>query len=188
MMKDLGMIFLEDIKDARKMTHLICKEPLKRKPKVMIAMNVTQDILRYDWLIESDKKGKPVPCQDYIVEDSAAFCFSVSIPRATAFRKKHVAVLTGWSIAVCKGVAGKKAPALDELECMVKTAGAEWLGELTAKTLLRDSMIILTSSEKPTKAEEKQTKWFAENSNAHIAPISWLFDTLMSQQHNLGDA
>jgi hypothetical protein len=49
-----------------------------------------------------------------------------------------------------------------------------------------DSMIVLTS-EKVTKTEEKQAKRFIEN-NAHIKPISWLFDTLMAQQHDLEKA
>jgi hypothetical protein len=192
--------FVERTEDAHLATHVIAsdgKQPLKRTPKLMIAMNKTPNIVLLDWLVESAKQGTALPCDKFLVKDKEAevvygFRMEDTVKRIKEHLENETALLQGKLVYVCKGVAGNKAPSESEFKCIVEAAGGHWLPGLKDLPSMAQmpKLIIITSSE--PKEAVKQVKIKAVvNAIKHGAlqrTTSWLFDGMMTQHLSFDEA
>ena len=107
-----------------------------------------------------------------------------SLARAAEMRKEGKKLFDGWSIHVCKGVAGKKAPPEAELKAIVEQAGGAWTSTLSQKVLgeLDLSRLIVITSDPETK-QQVSAKLVKEalNSGAKKLTTSSLFGCIMRQ-------
>ena len=188
-----GAKWVETTEEAHLATHVIAKkgkDPLKRTPKLMIAMNKTPNIVTLDWLIESAKKGTALPCDRYLVKDKAAektykFRMAETVERIKDHIEHGTAVLSGKSVFVCKGVAGDNAPKEDELRCIVEAAGGSWLSTLEKATAKpTEDLIIITSKDQPVASKQIKERAVAGaiKKGALQKTTTWLFDGIMAQQ------
>lgn len=195
MINYIGGTFLEEAKDAHKATHVIASdgsESLKRTPKLMIAMNRTPNIVTLDWLVESAKAKKALPCDKFLIlnDKEAENRYGFSMREALRRTRKNVRegspVFGGIAIFVCDGVAGRQAPSKKELKLIVEAAGGKWLPKVD-KWQPKDgsrALVVVTSSD--SKHAKKQTK------SKHVARVlslgaeekttAWLFDSMMAQK------
>ena len=188
-----GASWVETTEEAHLATHVIAKkgkDPLKRTPKLMIAMNKTPNIVTFDWFLESAKKGTALPCDRYLVKDKVAektynFRMVETAERIKEHLKHNTSVLSGKAIFVCKGVAGDNAPKEDELICIVEAAGGRWLSMLeTTATASTEDLIIITSKDQSAASKQVKERAVARalKEGALQKPTTWLFDGMMAQQ------
>jgi hypothetical protein len=132
--KKIGAYLLEDIKDAPRATVVIAGDKtssMRRTPKLMIGMCNTGSIVDLRWLVESGKAQRALPPEDFLLkddkeaEDKYSFSMHTSINRAKQLRSNNEKVFSGWSVHVCRGVAGNKAPPQEELKLIVQQSGTE---------------------------------------------------------------
>lgn len=191
MVKGLGAVLVENIADAHTATHVIAsdeKTSMRRTPKLMIALCSTENIVSLNWLVESAEAKKLLPCRDYVIADAHAekkYGFSMKKTLKT-IESRRSRLLEGWSVYVCKGVAGNKAPGADELQLMIEAAGGSLLGSFTKKKGLDFSKIlIITSDPETSKQVSTKTVAAALDEGASKRTVKWLFDALMKQESDL---
>lgn len=191
MVQTIGGVLIDDIKDAWSATHVIAtdgRQPIKRTPKLMIAISRTPNIVSLEWLISSAKAGSALPCDDFLVLDDHVaekkydFSMSETLSRVKMFVERDRYLLDGISIFVCDGVAGNKAPPLDELRMIVEAAGGRWL------TLLDfwdgdSKLTIITSADASNqkKQERQRVVSSAVRDGASLKSVSLLFRCIMRQ-------
>jgi len=198
MVTSIGGELLEDVEDAHKATHVIAgddKTSLRRTPKLMIGICRTSNILHINWLIKSAKAREPLPCNDYLLlndkkaERQYDFVMREALQRGDAMRREGVFLLSGYSVYVCNGVAGNKAPPEKELKLIVDAAGGEWLPSVSSRAIkdknVDASKILIIAPEKPTKKKAKtaEAKGIekAIKQGAQSYPASWLFHCIIRQ-------
>lgn len=196
MLDDIGGILLESVEDACTATHVIATrdgEPLKRTPKLMIAMNTTHNIVTLDWLRDSAKAGKPLPSDNYLIEDREAekkFHFSIQKAMQTIRRrvKEKDPVLKDAALYFCHGVAGNKAPEEDELKLIVRAAGGVWLKKPN-ESHEASHLVVITSNDKKQAEKQKKVKTVKQaiEDGASVKSAGWLFDTMMKQELDLDE-
>ena len=177
--------------DWLRVTHLLVEGEvkIKRSAKVMVAMSRASYVVTVDWLrscIENKTHIPPTHRVDVKVpknEESNKTISADSLERASVMRKTGKGVLSGCAISLCKQVAGKRAPTLQELECMVTAAGADWMGECIPEKQSRGKRTIVITSDPCSKRQEKALK--IRGDGVLTKTTSWLFDTLMFQRLDL---
>lgn len=192
--KRLGGTVLEDVNEAHLATHIIASEKgnsMRRTPKLMIGMCHTGNIVSVDWLTESCKAKQVLPADNFLLvndkkfEKKCNFEMRSALESSAELRKKGKKVLSGWSVHVCKGVAGEKAPPEQEMKLIVEHAGGVWTPSLSQKKLadvdLSKIVIITSDPEVQKQASVKPVKNVLDK-GAKKATTSWLFDTLMRQE------
>ena len=195
MVKNLGAVLIDKIADAHLATHVIAyddKTPMRRTPKLMIALSSkTKNIVRLQWLLESHAANELLPCDDFLALDKVAekkYIFSMkktlSIIESRIVNDTPL-LLEGWSVFVCKGVAGNRAPDANELRIMVEAAGGSWLSSWTKKGLDFSKLLIITSDPEESKQVSVKAVCGALENGAAKRTTSWLFDTLMKQELDL---
>jgi hypothetical protein len=125
---------LEDIKDAPRATVVIAGDEtssIRRTPKLLIGLCNTGAIVGLRWLVESGKAKRALAPADFLLTDDIeaevkyGFSMQTSIDRSERLRSNDKKVFSGWSVHVCRGVAGNKAPPQEELKLIVQQAGTE---------------------------------------------------------------
>ena len=195
MVNNLGAVLIDKIADAHTATHVIAfddKTPMRRTPKLMIALSCkTKNIVRLQWLIESHAANELLPCEDFLALDKVAEKkYSFSMKKTLSIIGSRIdsdtpRLLEGWSVFVCKGVAGNQAPDAKELRLMVEAAGGSWLSSVTKKGLDFSKLLIITSDPEESKQVSMKTVSGALENGAAKRTTSWLFDTLMKQDSDL---
>jgi hypothetical protein len=191
MVKSLGAVLLRDHAEAHTATHVVAsdgKKEMKRTVKLMIAMCRTTNIVTIDWLVQSAKKGVVLPCVDFRVQDHRAeqahnFSMSRSLQNLDRHLRKGVLLLSGWSVFVCPGVAGKKAPPTNDFRLLVEAAGAIWLASISMPDLNMTKVVVITSD--PEMKAQQKTTATAVNKGASKRTKTWLFDAMMRQEIDL---
>jgi hypothetical protein len=154
----------------------------------MIAFCRTPNIVSIDWLIQSIKVGKVLSCDKYLaVNDSKAekqyqFTLHDTIKTIQSNLVNDMYLLTGWSVYVCDGVAGKKAPPADELQLIIEAADGIWLPTLST---MSDKTLIITSDPETKKQISNKNITSALKSGAIKKTVSWLFHCIMTQKLNI---
>jgi hypothetical protein len=191
-LKKIGAILVNDIVDAHTATHAIITDgtaPIRRTPKLMIAFCRTPNIVTADWLIQSLKVGKALPCEGFLaINDDKAekqyqFALCDTIARIETNIANRMYLLSGWSVHVCEGVAGKKAPPEDELQSIVEAADGIWLRSLSLKASNRT--LVITSDPETKKQISNKSVVAALKSGAVKKTTTWLFHAIMRQQLNI---
>jgi Regulator of Ty1 transposition protein 107 BRCT domain len=172
MVKQLGGVIIEDLKDAHKCTHLVAsdgKTSIKRTPKLMIALCVTTNIVTLKWLQDSAASGTLRDTKQYLIlrdkEAEKAYSFSMSktLQRVKGRQAKGMTLLQGRKVFVCQTVFknmedGKKSPPPTDLRLIVGAAGGQWVDkskDLNAASA-REFLVITNSDPKLKKSQEKQ--------------------------------
>jgi len=192
MIDSIGATLVESIDDATSATHVIAgdgKTPLRRTPKLMICLCHTSNILHMDWLTQSSKVCKPLGCDDYLLLDDKCaettynFSMQKTLKNIDAIRKSGRSLFFGWSIYICKGVAGNKAPPLHELHLIVRAAGGNLLSSISASATKRldPNKIIIITSDPPTPAQKIELDSQKVSLCRGQRTTSWLFHCLITQ-------
>lgn len=158
---------------------------------VQIGLCNTRNIVDLAWLAASLKAKKGLPVDDYLLtndkEAESKYDFSMqnSLANADEMQKKGTKVLTGWSVHVCKGVAGNKAPPAKELKLIVENAGGAWKPSLAQGPLANSDfsrlLIITSDPEKKSQTTVRAVK-AALADGATKKTTSWLFGCMMKQE------
>lgn len=200
MIKRLGGVLLEDINDAHTATHVISTdgtESIRRTPKLMIGICRTRNIVNKQWLLDSSKQGRSLPCDDFLIlndtEAEAKYDFSMrdTLERISSNIEQGTSLLGGWWIYVCKGVAGNKAPSEEELKLIVEAAGGTWLSSLNPsgmKDVDASRLLMVTGDPETKKQLSPKPVASALRSGAVKQTTSWLFHAIMTQHLDLPTA
>jgi hypothetical protein len=186
----LGVELLDSDTPAewQEVTHLVVKggtQP-RRTPKLMVAMCRASYIVSIEWIRQCLAEGLLVECDEFAVVNSNADAdptkqiTPLNLERAQELRDNNNYVLAGHGLAICKGVAGNKAPQLKELQSMVEAAGADWLGEGAPED--SEPAIVITN-DPPATAQKRTLRALSEKIT--VKTTTWLFDTMMSQKLDL---
>ena len=190
----LGMTLLdtENPVEWGKVTHLLVDEKVntKRTAKVMVGICRAKHVCTTAWLqtcLENDQV-QPLPS---LVDPKVRTnpepnkrITNESLERALELRRAGKYILSDCAVSVCKRVAGEKAPSLDELRCMVENAGGIFLGEFVPEKTIQGKHTIVITSDPCTRTQKKSLETRGEG--VITKTTSWLFDTLMLQQLDLG--
>lgn len=193
MLKKINGTLLENVEQAHTATHAIVTDggvPIRRTPKLMIALCRTSNIITSDWLLQSCNAGKALKTDKFLVlEDDKAekqynFSLRKTISRINTNIKNEKYLLDGWSVYVCNGVAGNKSPPEKELRLIVEAAGGKWLASLSSKSSVVSSKntIIVTSDPESKKQISSKDVIAALKSGAHKKTTAWLFHAMMTQE------
>jgi hypothetical protein len=117
-------------------------------------------------LIQSAKAREALPCNDFLLlgdkkaEETYDFDMRITLQRGDKLRRKNKFLLSGYSVYVCSGVAGVKAPPKEELNLIVNAAGGKWLSSLAPRDIgdINASKILIVTKEKPDKKKTKSTE------------------------------
>jgi hypothetical protein len=206
MVKSIGGIFIDDLAVAHTATHVIAsdgKKAVRRTVKLMIAHCRTAHIVSLDWLIASASEGKALECTDFLImnndklrkeaEKRYVFSFLKSMNNRTRRLKDGVHLLDGWSVYVCRGVAGNNAPSEEEFRLLVEAAGASWLTDPCASfgerlddssattSTQRRLLLIVTSDPERTCQVWPDDVDIAVRNGAAKRKTTWLFNAFMAQ-------
>lgn len=193
MVTKIGAVLIEKLADAHTATHVIVfdgKVEIRRTAKLMIALCRTANILSLDWLVRSAAQARPLPCKDYLildkkVEQQYKFKMRNTLNNLSRRLEHRVYLLDGWSVYVCKGVAGKKAPPVEEFQFIVEAAGASWLKSLPARGLDYGKVVIITSDPETKEQASMKSVAHAVKNGATKKKTTWLFHAMMTQEVDL---
>jgi hypothetical protein len=185
---------------AYTVTHVIVSDgsgSLRRTPKLLIGLCRTYNIVSLRWLQDSYQKGYAIPCDKYLVlndrkaESSYDFSMQKTLERVKQRMNTGKYLLHGWSVHICRGVAGNKAPSTPELKLIVQAAGAEWIAKLTTSMVESPDkckrILIITSKpdDKPENKSKRTNITTAILNGAAKRSIQWLLHSLMTQEVDL---
>jgi hypothetical protein len=154
----------------------------------MIAMSVTPNIVTMDWLCRSAKTKSPLPCEKFLIRDKDFekhynFSMEKAYNRIFSHVKNDTRLLEGWSVFVCPGVAGNKAPPTIELKLIVEAARGSWLTKLAPNPKVSyDKTLIITSDPPTSKQENAKYVENAVKEGARKRTTTWLFRATMTQE------
>ena len=147
----------------------------------MICISSTSKILNIEWLEQSCENNQILDTSDFLhVNDTEAeqrydFSMSETISNGIIARRRG-GVLGGWWIYVCNGVAGNRAPSMEELQLIIEAAGGTVLRSLSDSGYDPEKTIILTS-DPSTSAQLSESRQIGV---PHTT--SWLFHTIITQR------
>jgi len=156
----------------------------------MIALCVTQNILRMEWLKKSLAQKLALPSSEYLLvgDETAEKKYKFTMTETLERQKKMVArgetLLQGRSVFVCSGVAGNKAPKSEELQRIIQAAGGVWLTAVSKLLKEECHSAVIVTSDPP--GEQLRTKTVAKAIEKGIPHVTtkWLFDCIMKQELN----
>ena len=178
---------ISDLKDAHTATHLISPMPMKRTPKLLIAMCCTNNIVGIEWLDACMKEGKAVKTRKFqLTRDKEAetkynFSMADSLKRAAERRHQNKKLLDGFDVFFCRHVAGNtskqnRTPKLSEYRSILEAAGATIVNALPDDTT--NTIVVTSKIDKEAKAQLKALK-----KTVHVSKTTdELFQILMDQQ------
>lgn len=184
MIKAINAKLVEKLQDIDENTFVIAGDDdvsLRRTPKLMIAFCRTPHIVHLNWLLSSNKIGLPLESNEYLLlSDYAAerrYSFSMKESLANAIiARQNGGILAGWTIYVCKGVAGNRAPDTKELKAIIDAAGGAYI-----TTRPRSSKHVLILSSDPV-TEDQKCEHDLVGLTTKMITTSKLFDSLIKQR------
>eukprot|EP01082_Thalassiosira_pseudonana_P003977 g2967.t1 g2967 contig12:1169612-1173956(+) len=191
MLDSIGAKLVDSLEEAPTATHVIAsdgKTKLRRTPKLMICICKVSKILSIEWLEKSFAAQRVLDTDNFLLlgdkEAEKAYNFSMKETLVNGeVARENGGVLGGWSVFVCPGVAGNKAPSTQEFNLILKAAGATVLKSLSKSDTSDPTKTIVITSEPSTKAQlsvcgvERVSKL-----GAKIFPAPWLFHTIITQK------
>lgn len=195
MIDDIGAQFVDSIEDAPTVTHVIAsdgKSNVRRTPKLMICICKTSQILSSEWLEQSAKEQRVLDTDDFLLlgdkeaEQTYHFSMKETLNNGRKARLDRGGVLGEWSIYICSGVAGNKAPSSKDLNIIVQATGATLLSSL--KTIVNPLKTIVITSDPGAQSQLKESGVAkAKGLGAKVLTTSWLFSTIITQQISFAD-
>ena len=196
MISDIGATCIDSITHAHDATHVIAADDgtsLRRTPKLMICVCRTSNILHMSWLVKSAEKGRPLPCNGHLLlndtkaESTYNFSMKETLKNGIEVRTNQGGLLDGWKVFFCKGVAGHKAPSMQELRLIIDAAGGTVLDTLTTKeagAIASDRSVLIVTSDPPTAAQKSQADKLMEKlgTSGRVETTSWLFQCIIRQK------
>jgi len=188
---EIGAELVESIKDANTVTHVIVtdgkKISMRRTPKLMICLCNTSNVVSLQWLEQSARMQTVLDTKPFLwLNDKKAqkaynFDMETTLNNGMLARKRRGGLLGGWCVYICQGVAGNKAPPMDELRMMVEGASGIALDDLLSGDAEFTKTIILTG-DKPTKKQlaEPGVAEFKRKGARLLSPSSF-FDIFINQ-------
>jgi hypothetical protein len=163
------------------------KTKLRRTPKLMICVCITPNILSIDWLEQSAKEQCVLETDDFLLlndkeaEKTYNFSMKATIENGKTARMASGGVLGGWSVYICRGVAGKNAPSSKEFALLIEAAGATMLRNLN-DVPTPDKTIVITSDPITDDQRLEEGVEGATRRGAELLTTTWLFHTIITQQ------
>ena len=163
------------------------KTKLRRTPKLMICVCRTPKILSIDWLEQSAKEQCVLETDDFLLlndkeaEKTYNFSMKATIENGKTARMASGGVLGGWSVYICRGVAGKNAPSSKEFALLIEAAGATMLRNLN-DVPTPDKTIVITSDPITDDQRLEEGVEGATRRGAELLTTTWLFHTIITQQ------
>jgi hypothetical protein len=141
---------IENISDAHYVTHVVVTDgiaDIRRTCKLMIGICRTNNIITFDWIIDSSKYGKVLDISKYQIQYNAPYCHAIEqqykFSMRTALRNiqnrynnsttdgdnnnNNNLLFHGWHIYICPKVAGNKAPTTMEFQYIIEASGGIYL-------------------------------------------------------------
>ena len=192
MIEAIGAELVESIEEASTATHVIAsdgKTKLRRTPKLMICISKVSKILSIDWLERSSAELKVLDTDDFLLlddkeaEETYNFSMKETLDNGLVARCERGGVLGGWSVYICSGVAGNKAPTRKELHLILEAAGAHVLESLSETHCTDPAKTIVLTSDPCTEAQLREDGIQRVTSlGARKFSTSWLFRTIITQR------
>ncbi len=191
MIETIGAEYVNSIEEAHTATHVIASDgitKLRRTPKLMICICRVAQILSIEWLEQSAKQQCILDTNEFLLLDDREaerrynFSMKTTIRNGILARKRRGGVLGGWSVYICSGVAGNKAPSLREIHLIIEAGGGQVMKSLSStESSDRTKTIVLTSdpSTKLQLGELGVAK--AKSCGAKVMSTSSLFHTIITQ-------
>ena len=92
-------------------------------------------------------------------------------------------LLSGWSVYLCTGVAGKKAPPKHEMQMIVEAAGGIWMEKIPNNITV--PLLIITSNPEQKKQVSPKAVQHALRQGAEKRTTKWLFSATFTQTTDL---
>lgn len=158
----------------------------------MICVCKTPNILSIDWLEQSAKEKCVLEPDDFLLlndteaENTYNFSMKATLENGKKVRSTTGGILGGWSVYICRGVAGKNAPSTKEFALLIDATGAILLRNLV-DVPTPNKTIVITSNPitKGQRSEEGVEDLMCQG--ARMFTTSWLFRTIITQQLCLED-
>ena len=178
-------------------THVITTLPLKRTPKLMIAINSgVKYILTEQWLIDSIKAGKCMEVNSYqskyiardkVKESQWGFDMSVTLmkPRGDPDYQR---IFNNLSIYVTDGICGKSAPPVEELKAIIESGGGKLLTSLPKEkpnTNMYEKLMIISDSQHLSSLSSSVKKAASKSIGEGIYSIEIIFLSVLRQSLDL---
>ena len=190
MIEAVGAEIVESIEEAHTATHVIVTDgatKFRRTPKLMVCICRSPNIVTLKWLEQSAKEQRVLDTTPYLlVDDKEAekrYCFSMKETIQNGIQMREIGgVLGGFSIYICSGVAGNKAPSTNELNLIIEAAGGKVLSSLATHKSLDPAKTIVLASDPSTSSQLREPGVRnIVNLGGKIVSTSWLFHVIITQ-------
>ena len=191
MIETIGAEYVNSIEEAHTATHVIASDgttKLRRTPKLMICICRVAQILSIEWLEQSAKQQCVLDTNDFLLLDDREaekrynFSMKTTLRNGILARKRRGGVLGGWSVYICSGVAGNKAPSLREIHLIIEAGGGQVMKSLSRTESFDRTKIIVLTSDPSTKLQLGELGVAkAKRCGAKVMSTSSLFHTIITQ-------
>jgi serine/threonine protein kinase len=191
MIETIGAEFVHSIEEAHTATHVIASDgitKLRRTPKLMICICRVAQILSIEWLEQSSKLQCVLDTDDFLLlndreaEKRYDFSMKTTLRNGILARKRRGGVLGGWSVYICSGVAGNRAPSLKEIHLIIEAGGGQVLKCLVNTDAFDPPKTIVLTSDPSTKSQfGERGVAKAVRFGAKVMSTSLLFHTIITQ-------
>lgn len=185
----IGATVIDNPADA---TYLITTLPLKRTPKLMVAINSgVSYIVSLSWLSDSSKAGKPIAIKSldsskYIIRDKEKEkLWGFSMPNTLSKSRgagASVGVFSNISVFLTSKICGTTAPPLDQMREIIESGQGKLVDRLIAST--GDSQQLVIVSNEAGLSELTDEEWVASQNGLGrgIYGIDFLFVAVLRQE------
>ena len=153
----------------------------------MICVCKTPNILSIDWLEQSAKEQSALATDKFLLlndteaEKTYNFSMKATLENGKKVRATSGGILGGWSVFICRGVAGKNAPSINELHSLIEATGATLLQSLLDVPTPQKTIVITSDPiTKDQRSEEGVNNVMRRG--AKLLTTTWLFHTIITQQ------
>ncbi len=152
----------------------------------MICVCKTPNILSIDWLEQSAKEQIALETDKFLLlndteaEKTYNFSMKATLENGKNVRTRSGGILGGWSVYICRGVAGKNSPSTNEFALLIKATGATLLESLL--DVPTNKTIVITSDPITKDQRSEEGVKDAMRGGAKLLTTTWLFHTIITQQ------
>ena len=187
MLDALRMELIYEAKNSHEVEYLILgADRLDKSPMLMIALCKTGNVVSMDWLVQSFRSKKVLPCGRYLAHQTRVMItqqdFAMKKTLHNGFqRRKEGGLLAGWQVVFCNGVSAiADVPTMDELKLMVRAAGGTVQDKATVKENARRVVVISSDPPKPSQLSADILR--ISHAGGGMFTINWLLDCYMNQK------
>jgi hypothetical protein len=195
-----GAVLLKD-KDFHTATHVIASDgtsPVLRTTKLLVGICCTPNIVYLNWLVDSARKGAPLPCRQYLItrdnesEKTYGVRWKDVLERSARNIENETPVLQGWSVFISPSL---KKPSRPEFQMIVEAAGGAWLAKHPSNAGSPMSpgqaqvLVIVPDDDKSLLEQSGKKKKLPDYPKRRdpilVKPRKWLFDAIIRQRLEL---